>query len=125
MTRRPSGFKRDALDHQGIVDAQHVNAVAQPLAGIAEVDQDVVAGIQGRRHRIAFDANDRQVGRGARGQGLEPALVERKIGLAQFLGDDRAGPGRHVTGWRLMLSRPLAVAGSSAGPPRSDSEIEK
>ena len=36
-----------------------LRTVAEPIRAIAEIHEDNVAGIQRRRHGIAFDANDR------------------------------------------------------------------
>lgn len=66
-----------ALDEQAILDPQHVDAVAQPLRRIGVVDQDVVTRLQRGRHRIPFDADDRQLLGPRGGQCLEPRRIDR------------------------------------------------
>jgi hypothetical protein len=50
----------EPLHHQHVVRAKHVNAIAEPIHRVPEVDEDVVAGVQRRSHGIAFDPDDRQ-----------------------------------------------------------------
>src|SRR3546814_16383178 len=77
---------RDTLHHQHIVHAEHVNAVAQPRRGVAAVYQYIVAVVERRRHRIAFDANDAERARiGA--EVAQPFGIEGDLALDRFAVD--------------------------------------
>ena len=80
-----------ALHQQAVLNPQHVDAVPQRFVAARPVEQDVVAVVQRRRHRVALDADDRQ-GLGARsGQCPQPAIVEGEIGMAPLARAARRG----------------------------------
>ena len=82
------------LDQQRSIDAQDINTVAQPLGPVGQVDKNIVARAQGRRHRISLDADQREL-RGRRcGQRLQPAGFEGKVRPSAFLARNGTGSGR-------------------------------
>ena len=87
---------RQPLDQQRIIDPQDINPVAQRLLARRPINQDIVAGIERRRHRVALDPDQRQFRRWRGGDCLQPARIEREIGPPALVPGDRAGTGRRA-----------------------------
>src|SRR4051794_19524594 len=57
------GADRQTLDEQSAFEAEDVEPVAQAPGAVAPIDEDLVAVGEGRRHRIALDADQSGGGR--------------------------------------------------------------
>ena len=91
----PARTQGDALHHQHAIQAQHIDAIAQPVGIIIMIDHDVIAIAERRRHRFAIDANDRYALR-PHPQMPQPAGVEGHHAGRPLILVQRAAAGRRA-----------------------------